>query len=141
MLRNLIRARSHVSPFDLDVPCDIDEEERHCLSFWGFSVRNGQCSSVPQMLRCVDHYESRAASIIKDYLTALRHGLPRVPSSQQKVRPVPDLPWQTLLPYIPPSLLSLCKSLACRGAIMFNDPLSHRQMEELIQELSRCELP
>ena len=38
--------------------------------------------------------------------------------------------------HLPPTLLSLFKSKACRGAIMFNDPLTMEQCERLMHALA-----
>lgn len=42
---------------------------------------------------------------------------------------------------IPPRLVEMINSRACRSAIMFNDELSIEQCEALIEQLGRCTLP
>lgn len=42
---------------------------------------------------------------------------------------------------IPPRLVDLVNSRACRSAIMFNDELTNPQCESLVNQLSRCALP
>lgn len=42
---------------------------------------------------------------------------------------------------VPPGVLRVCKSKACRGAIMFNDPLTPVQCRQLVEELGVTQLP
>lgn len=42
---------------------------------------------------------------------------------------------------LPPLLLSMINSRACRSAIMFNDILTNKQCERLVHQLSECTLP
>ena len=42
---------------------------------------------------------------------------------------------------IPPGLLEMLNSRACRSAIMFNDPLTQREAETLVRRLSKTRLP
>lgn len=42
---------------------------------------------------------------------------------------------------VPPGLLEMLNSRACRSAIMFNDPLSQREAEMLVRKLSGTRLP
>lgn len=44
-------------------------------------------------------------------------------------------------PSVPPVILHILTFKACRRAIKFNDHLEQAQMERLMRELSRCELP
>ncbi|KAI8089752.1 uncharacterized protein BX664DRAFT_140852 [Halteromyces radiatus] len=41
----------------------------------------------------------------------------------------------------PPGMMEILKSKACRGAIMFNDPLSIDQCTKLIRSLAKCRFP
>ncbi|KAJ5355491.1 uncharacterized protein N7496_012703 [Penicillium cataractarum] len=50
-------------------------------------------------------------------------------------------PWVQKMSGCPQSILDLLNSRACRGAIMFNDPLSLQECEELVTRLSRCAFP
>ncbi|KAG9101361.1 DNA mismatch repair protein [Ceratobasidium sp. 370] len=52
-----------------------------------------------------------------------------------------DKDWVKALRYCPAPLLELVNSKACRGAIMFNDPLDLSQCEHLIQQLSETVFP
>ncbi|KAI0638404.1 hypothetical protein C8Q77DRAFT_1276186 [Trametes polyzona] len=49
--------------------------------------------------------------------------------------------WQRALRYCPRELVDLVNSKACRGAIMFNDVLTHEQCKKLLEELSETALP
>lgn len=51
--------------------------------------------------------------------------------------------YMTVTPHtsIPPGLLEMLNSRACRSAIMFNDPLTQRQAEMLVRRLSETRLP
>ena len=50
---------------------------------------------------------------------------------------------KTITPHtsIPPGLLEMLNSRACRSAIMFNDPLTQREAEMLVRRLSKTRLP
>ncbi|CEJ61993.1 hypothetical protein PMG11_10509 [Penicillium brasilianum] len=50
-------------------------------------------------------------------------------------------PWVQKMSGCPQSILDLLNSRACRGAIMFNDPLSLQECEALVIRLSRCAFP
>ncbi|KAJ7228296.1 hypothetical protein GGX14DRAFT_412547 [Mycena pura] len=49
--------------------------------------------------------------------------------------------WLRALRWCPQQLLDLVNSKACRGAIMFNDPLTHAQCEKLVDNLSKTAFP
>ncbi|KAK1231155.1 DNA mismatch repair protein [Marasmius sp. AFHP31] len=69
-------------------------------------------------------------------LDVLRH---RIPVSESDQRNESD--WLKALRWCPSHLLELVNSKACRGAIMFNDPLNNEQCERLVQQLSETALP
>lgn len=50
-------------------------------------------------------------------------------------------PWVQKMSGCPQSILDLLNSRACRGAIMFNDPLDIQECEALVTRLSRCAFP
>ncbi|WVF69283.1 hypothetical protein IAT40_004059 [Kwoniella sp. CBS 6097] len=50
-------------------------------------------------------------------------------------------PWGHELRYMPREMLELANSKACRGAIMFQDRLSHDQCTRLVNQLSRTRFP
>lgn len=49
--------------------------------------------------------------------------------------------WGRLMRFMPREMLELANSKACRGAIMFEDRLSHDQCDRLIQQLSQTRFP
>lgn len=49
--------------------------------------------------------------------------------------------WTLALRHLPPRLLDLFRSKACRGAIMFNDPLNPEQCRRLVDQLARTTFP
>ncbi|KAF8914223.1 hypothetical protein CPB84DRAFT_1758748 [Gymnopilus junonius] len=49
--------------------------------------------------------------------------------------------WFKAVRYCPRGLLDLINSKACRGAIMFNDPLSESQCEKLVKQLAETVFP
>nr|WJN24873.1 mismatch repair and meiotic recombination protein [Farysia itapuensis] len=51
------------------------------------------------------------------------------------------LSWLTTTRHIPPSLMELFCSKACRSAIMFNDPLSKAACQTLMSRLALCQFP
>ncbi|KAK7062063.1 mismatch repair-related protein [Favolaschia claudopus] len=52
-----------------------------------------------------------------------------------------DTRWLRALRWCPQQLLDLVNSKACRGAIMFNDPLTHAQCEKLVDNLCKTSFP
>jgi DNA mismatch repair protein MLH3 len=50
-------------------------------------------------------------------------------------------PWVQKMSGCPQSILDLLNSRACRGAIMFNDPLDIQECKALVTRLSRCAFP
>ncbi|OWZ46252.1 DNA mismatch repair protein MLH3 [Cryptococcus neoformans c45] len=49
--------------------------------------------------------------------------------------------WGRVMRFMPREMLELANSKACRGAIMFEDRLSHDECDRLIQQLSRTRFP
>ncbi|KAI5818817.1 hypothetical protein BZA77DRAFT_277344 [Pyronema omphalodes] len=49
--------------------------------------------------------------------------------------------WVEMLSKIPKSLVEIVNSRACRGAVMFNDPLSLEECRELVKRLAGCRWP
>ncbi|SMR64047.1 unnamed protein product [Zymoseptoria tritici ST99CH_3D1] len=108
-----------------------------------------------EVWRVAEHGVPKMADIGRDAARESREGTsttdhgdendsaPDQPGSQGDTTTVPDdtPTWLALLPLIPPSLLSLLHSRACRSAIMFNDILDHAACEELVRKLARCVFP
>ncbi|TCD69227.1 DNA mismatch repair protein [Steccherinum ochraceum] len=84
------------------------------------------------------HLTTPAPSQLPTPSCSQQHPLhPPFPSSQSTSHPV----WQRALRHCPPHLLDLVNSKACRGAIMFNDPLTLEQCERLVGQLARTDAP
>ncbi|KAG6378611.1 carboxyl transferase domain-containing protein [Boletus reticuloceps] len=67
---------------------------------------------------------------------------PREPSSQYESGNLDEeTQWLKALRWCPRELLDLINSKACRGAIMFNDPLNIEQCERLVKQLSTTVFP
>ncbi|KAM0793500.1 hypothetical protein ACM66B_000939 [Microbotryomycetes sp. NB124-2] len=61
--------------------------------------------------------------------------------STASVKRTESVPWHAVLRQCPLMLVELVNSKACRGAIMFNDELSHDQSLRLISQLARTRFP
>ncbi|KAI9574792.1 hypothetical protein HD554DRAFT_2050106 [Boletus coccyginus] len=82
--------------------------------------------------------------LIKGYIGALesRELEPRDPLSQHDSESSDEeTQWLKALRWCPRELLNLINSKACRGAIMFNDPLNTEQCERLVKQLSTTVFP
>lgn len=55
--------------------------------------------------------------------------------------PIDPCPWIQYMSGCPQAILDLLNSRACRGAIMFNDPLSDEECKVLVSRLARCAFP
>ncbi|KAF9226706.1 hypothetical protein BS17DRAFT_865354 [Gyrodon lividus] len=82
--------------------------------------------------------------LVKGYLGALESqelGV-RDPPSQHDLGDLDrETQWVKALRWCPRELLDLINSKACRGAIMFNDPLNFEQCERLVKQLSATIFP
>ncbi|KAF8450650.1 hypothetical protein L210DRAFT_3639716 [Boletus edulis BED1] len=82
--------------------------------------------------------------LVKGYIGALESQElgPREPSSQYEYGNMDEeTQWLKALRWCPRELLDLINSKACRGAIMFNDPLNIEQCERLVKQLSTTVFP
>lgn len=52
-----------------------------------------------------------------------------------------ELDWLTASRAIPTALMDVIKSMSCRSAIMFNDPLSREASARLVKRLGECKFP
>ncbi|KAL4076208.1 hypothetical protein J3A83DRAFT_4225587 [Scleroderma citrinum] len=86
---------------------------------------------------------SELRELIKGYLGALENELDGfdVPSQSNLGANETEMGWVKALRWCPRVLLELINSKACRGAIMFNDPLSLEQCQRLIKQLSATAFP
>jgi len=79
-------------------------------------------------------FESCASMLEDDFeLSSLEHEIEEV-NGEEAI-------WTRALKRFPAALLDLINSKACRGAIMFNDPLSLEQCEALVTNLSQTVFP
>ncbi|KAJ7437811.1 hypothetical protein B0H11DRAFT_1829727 [Mycena galericulata] len=69
--------------------------------------------------------------------TRKRHTEPDSTGSDQDA----EFHWLLALRWLPQQLLDLVNSKACRGAIMFNDTLTHAQCEKLVENLCQTAFP
>ncbi|KIM68946.1 hypothetical protein SCLCIDRAFT_104473 [Scleroderma citrinum Foug A] len=86
---------------------------------------------------------SELRELIKGYLGALENELDNfdIPSQSNPGGHEMETRWVKALRWCPRVLLDLINSKACRGAIMFNDPLSLEQCQRLIKQLSATAFP
>ncbi|KAJ8597377.1 hypothetical protein M405DRAFT_755983 [Rhizopogon salebrosus TDB-379] len=83
-------------------------------------------------------------NLVKGYLGTLESEEASHPNlSQQQDNDLEDeeAQWLKALRWCPQELLDLINSKACRGAVMFNDPLSLEQCERLVRHLAATAFP
>ncbi|KAI4522384.1 hypothetical protein K525DRAFT_238039 [Schizophyllum commune Loenen D] len=139
------------------------EENRRAFGWWGFRFADegedahalegemddvGKGGSayaqvefvfVPEMIAEKLLLENELRDLVKGYLAKLAdEGAPPRTSS---VAPDSAFSWLKALRWCPKELVDLLNSKACRGAIMFNDPLSIPQCEKLIKQLTEMAFP
>lgn len=84
--------------------------------------------------------ENRLRDLIKSYLIELEN--PDTLSSMLAYQGAEEqTAWQRAMTWCPQELQDLVDSKACRGAIMFNDPLTLQRCERLVSELCETALP
>ncbi|OAX44046.1 hypothetical protein K503DRAFT_730324 [Rhizopogon vinicolor AM-OR11-026] len=82
--------------------------------------------------------------LVKGYLGTLESGEashPNLPQQQDDELNDDESRWLKALRWCPRELLDLINSKACRGAIMFNDPLSLEQCQRLVKNLAATAFP
>lgn len=143
---------------NLDVSASASASGR-ALSYWGFGlgVREGEGEGGETATTTRPSLERRilithVPRILSDRLRTDVGSLQTILSDLAQ-DPNPSVPsatatatggnhaWPQVLAHIPRTLLDLLKSKACRGAIMFNDPLTLEQCERLVVQLSECRWP
>ncbi|KAG8218529.1 hypothetical protein J3R82DRAFT_4168 [Butyriboletus roseoflavus] len=101
-------------------------------------------SAIPEIVSEKLLLGKEMQELVKGYIGALesRELEPREPSSQHDhASSDEETQWLKALRWCPRELLDLINSKACRGAIMFNDPLSTEQCERLVKQLSSTVFP
>ncbi|KAI7853459.1 hypothetical protein BDC45DRAFT_570237 [Circinella umbellata] len=83
--------------------------------------------------------------ILRDLICEYLHSLDRIQEYQNQVENEVDDDQEinsfTFLHGCPHGMMSILRSKACRGAVMFNDSLTMEQCRWLIQALSNCRFP
>lgn len=128
---------------------------RQELSRWGFDylVLEGpsdgdegygqvEVEQVPKILRSRLSQTSELADVMKSILSAREAQDPvDLSVSESRGGDKEDADWRYGTRYCPRPLVDLINSQACRGAVMFNDPLSLDQCRSLVSRLAACRLP
>ncbi|KAL1680735.1 hypothetical protein EV122DRAFT_288554 [Schizophyllum commune] len=94
---------------------------------------------VPEMIAEKLLLENELRDLVKGYLAKLADE--GAPSRSSGVAKDSACGWLKALRWCPKELVDLLNSKACRGAIMFNDPLSMAQCEKLIKQLTETAFP
>ncbi|KAI5784725.1 hypothetical protein EDC01DRAFT_789216 [Geopyxis carbonaria] len=118
------------------------ERWRGALKAWGVEVEEARgedlvITSLPRVAAERDRGGEVAAEWIRAYLHDLDEGRRQPPSTDRDG----TREWYTRLHMIPSGLLDTVNSRACRGAVMFNDPLTREECCELIRRLAGCRWP
>ncbi|KAH8096693.1 hypothetical protein BXZ70DRAFT_895863 [Cristinia sonorae] len=118
-----------------------EEEEEELDENCGYT--QVMVKSVPRLLRDKLLMNDELRDLLKSTLAHLETtGYPSSFSQPSQSQTQSDIPvWQRALRWCPPHLVDLLNSKACRGAIMFNDPLTLEQCERLVGQLSRTDAP
>ncbi|KAF7352459.1 Mismatch repair-related protein [Mycena venus] len=78
---------------------------------------------------------------VKAFLAKLESDIPRAEAEATEDDEDDEFHWLRALRWCPQQLLDLVNSKACRGAIMFNDSLTHAQCEKLVDNLCKTAFP
>ncbi|KAG8890486.1 DNA mismatch repair protein [Tulasnella sp. 332] len=142
-----------------------NEHFKAFLSRWGFqvelplrvpSVVRGDGSefgqvvvtAVPQLLHRKLSSPTELRTVIKGFITMLQYDSPVAtmqPDQDPCLTSLNDeeeaTAWLRALKFCPDKLVDLINSKACRGAVMFNDPLNLAECQSLIAQLSSTVFP
>ncbi|TRM68211.1 hypothetical protein BD626DRAFT_555063 [Schizophyllum amplum] len=140
----------------------LNIEKRRAFCWWGFQFVDaeaseasgghegwmddddvGECAyaqvevhAVPEVVAEKLLLDNELRDLVKGYLAKLDEEAPPLPRAFDSTSG-----WLKSLRWCPRELVDLINSKACRGAIMFNDPLSIAQCEKLIGKLSETAFP
>ncbi|KAF8213919.1 hypothetical protein K438DRAFT_1802528 [Mycena galopus ATCC 62051] len=139
-----------------------DLSTRQAFEHWGFhfvespaesayeerGVDAGSASGYNQVfVRCIPAVvgdklllDGELQDFVKAFLAKLESDPPRAEADAGN-DPDDEFRWLRALRWCPQQLLDLVNSKACRGAIMFNDPLTHTQCEKLLDNLCQTAFP
>lgn len=130
---------------------DGDGMRSTALAQWGFAIRvsddgdgsndNDDEADLPRRHVAVSHVPAILADRLRSDVAALARILDEILSAPFSTPTKRPTSWPHLLATIPPSLLDLIKSKACRGAVMFNDVLTVEQCQRLVGQLAMCKFP
>ncbi|KAL1739993.1 hypothetical protein HDZ31DRAFT_48388 [Schizophyllum fasciatum] len=95
--------------------------------------------TVPEVIAEKLLLENELRDLVKGYLAKLAEE--GCPGRMTDVAPESALGWLKALRWCPKELVDLINSKACRGAIMFNDPLTMAQCGKLIKQLTDTAFP
>ncbi|KIJ69942.1 hypothetical protein HYDPIDRAFT_23098 [Hydnomerulius pinastri MD-312] len=101
-------------------------------------------TAIPEVVSAKLLLGNELQELIKGYLGALEGeelGIGDGPSRSDFGDADEETQWVRALRWCPRGLLDLINSKACRGAIMFNDPLNSEQCERLVKQLSATIFP
>ncbi|KAF9515270.1 hypothetical protein BS47DRAFT_1391799 [Hydnum rufescens UP504] len=103
-----------------------------------------EIETVPEVIADKLISEDELQDVIKGFLARLdsegtSYGPPKEDPNMVHMKEANR--WMKALRWCPKELLDLINSKACRGAIMFNDPLTHEQCSRLVSQLSRTLFP
>lgn len=122
-------------PKELNTPTQVQVPEEYIPLFkqWGVLIDKDRVTHIPQLIESrAKESSSFVKQLIDDHVHALNTGNAsklRLPTSHSIIRAIPS------------KLLSVLNSNACRSAIMFGDELTFDLCQELIYNLSKCDLP
>ncbi|CAO1613276.1 unnamed protein product [Jaminaea pallidilutea] len=138
---------------------DSDNVVAQTLTFWGFAFRAnttaGPTSDIDVEKRVsvthVPHLvydrlrtdQNLLIGVVRSFVHwSPSHSAALISAAKTFTAPADRSQWMLGLRHLPPLLLDLIKSRACRGAIMFNDPLKKEQCHRLVvDQLSQCDFP
>ncbi|KAH7887522.1 hypothetical protein F5I97DRAFT_1861022 [Phlebopus sp. FC_14] len=101
-------------------------------------------SAIPEVVSEKLLSGNELQDLIKGYLGTLESEELSIRDSSSQLSSVDadkEIRWIKALRWCPRELLALINSKACRGAIMFNDPLNSEQCERLVKQLSATAFP
>ncbi|KAJ7368705.1 hypothetical protein DFH08DRAFT_31742 [Mycena albidolilacea] len=95
---------------------------------------------VPELVADKLLLDDELRDFVKAFLAKVESDPPRAQTDAENDKD-DEFRWLRALRWCPQQLLDLVNSKACRGAIMFNDPLTHAQCEKLVDNLRQTAFP
>ncbi|KAL1708554.1 hypothetical protein EV121DRAFT_287423 [Schizophyllum commune] len=122
-----------------DAHGDAFEDDMDDAGKGGSAYAQVEVVFVPEMIAEKLLLENELRDLVKGYLAKLADE--GAPPRTSNVAQDSAFGWLKALRWCPRELVDLLNSKACRGAIMFNDPLSMVQCEKLIKQLTKTVFP